>query len=46
KHDVSTAMLERAVLYFPSMILLLVEKCDIQLDSDVAEDPFLQETYV
>ncbi|CAG8461969.1 13926_t:CDS:10 [Cetraspora pellucida] len=43
-HDVSTAMLERAILYFPSMVLLLAEKCDIQLDSDVVEDPFLQET--
>ncbi|RIB04235.1 transcriptional repressor TCF25-domain-containing protein [Gigaspora rosea] len=43
-HDVSTAMLERAILCFPSMVLLLAEKCDIQLDSDVAEDQFLQDT--
>ncbi|CAG8665076.1 8378_t:CDS:10 [Dentiscutata erythropus] len=43
-HDVSTAMLERAILYFPTMILPLAEKCDIQLDSNVAEDPFFLET--
>lgn len=39
----SKAMLEKAILYFPSVILLLSEKCDIQLESDVSESSFIQE---
>ncbi|CAB4487936.1 DUF654-domain-containing protein [Rhizophagus irregularis] len=42
-HEMSKAMLEKAILYFPSVILLLSEKCDIQLESDVSESSFIQE---
>ncbi|CAG8451110.1 3284_t:CDS:10 [Funneliformis mosseae] len=42
-HEMSTKMLEKAILYFPSVILLLSEKCDIQLENDVAESSLVQE---
>ncbi|CAI2164312.1 16085_t:CDS:10 [Funneliformis geosporum] len=42
-HEMSTKMLEKAILYFPSVILLLSEKCDIQLENDVAESSLIQE---
>ncbi|CAG8513228.1 9889_t:CDS:10 [Diversispora eburnea] len=43
-HKESTAMLEKAILYFPTVVPLIVKKCDIQLDSDIEENEFLQET--
>jgi hypothetical protein len=36
-------MLEKAILFFPSVIPLLSEKCEIQLESDVAESPLFAE---
>ncbi|GET01900.1 transcription factor 25 [Rhizophagus clarus] len=42
-HELSTTMLEKAILYFPSVILLLSEKCDIPLESDISESSFIQE---
>ncbi|RHZ78146.1 hypothetical protein Glove_167g94 [Diversispora epigaea] len=43
-HEESMAMLEKAILYFPTVVPLIVKKCDIQLDSDIEENEFLHET--
>nr|CAG8581408.1 12221_t:CDS:10 [Entrophospora candida] len=42
-HKISSAMLEKAILKFPSVVLPLAEKCEINLDSDLTDSPYLHE---
>ncbi|CAG8596229.1 12452_t:CDS:2, partial [Acaulospora morrowiae] len=42
-HEASTALLERAIIYYPSIVPKLAEKCDFQIDSDIADNEFIAE---